>query len=95
MNADNLIGLLHGLARHTPELPGALCRNNIGLFDSERPADVAASIALCERCPALRRCADWADSVDPRYLGGTVGGRHYPSTRRNPAPSAAGRAPRR
>ncbi|XTP33133.1 WhiB family transcriptional regulator [Mycobacterium sp. TJFP1] len=94
MNADAVADLLRGLGRHTPELPDAVCRNMIPLFDSERATDITDAIAVCERCPARNPCGTWAASVDPRHLGGVVAGHLYPFNKRNPAPSAAGRTPR-
>jgi hypothetical protein len=62
-----------------PVLPGARCRGRHHLFDAaapgEEPNTVAARHAqatgLCERCPALDRCADWFDGLRPskRPLG--------------------------
>ncbi|AYE93450.1 hypothetical protein C0J29_00090 [Mycobacterium paragordonae] len=51
-----------------PSLPGARCRGRHRLFD---PADLgehaqarhAQALGLCDRCPALDRCADWLTSL--------------------------------
>ncbi|SBS79576.1 conserved hypothetical protein [uncultured Mycobacterium sp.] len=55
-----------------------LCRDRSELFDSEDPADAAEAVALCQRCPALTQCREWADRLDRRHRPpGTIAARHY------------------
>lgn len=67
-----------------PALPGARCRGRHQLFDSGPPgkhhdtrdARHAQALALCNRCPSLRRCEDWIDSLPKsRRPAGVVAGR--------------------
>lgn len=61
-------------AVRAPKLPGALCRNRAALFDEaehgEDPAAVAErherAAAVCQLCPALGPCSQWAASLPPR-----------------------------
>jgi hypothetical protein len=76
----DLAGLLAELAQ-LPRFDGARCRGNSELFDvaghGRRDREqVAAAIALCLECPALRDCAEWLDSLSPyERPSGIVAGR--------------------
>lgn len=70
-NLDSLLFALAGC----PSLPGARCRGKGHLFDpaaiGEQANTVAArhaqAIALCRGCPALTRCTDWLNSLEPKH----------------------------
>lgn len=85
MNWDELISALDGV----PVLHGALCRSRAPLFDStsdnpEVPAQRAARIAvaqgICQICPALEPCREWAAGTEPVELSGVIGGKLHEST---------------
>ena len=67
--------LLHEIVADAPKLDGALCTGRAPDWDAEDPDTVADAIELCQRCPALRRCGDWLDSLPPhkRPAGVTAG----------------------
>ncbi|MCV7191485.1 hypothetical protein [Mycolicibacterium brumae] len=75
----DLLGALLGIPRMD-----AACLGQWSLFDpaesGETPAEIAyrhgAAIALCESCPALRECGEWASGLPPRDRPrGVVAGR--------------------
>jgi hypothetical protein len=68
---DPLTVVLHG----APALPGALCRGEHELFDSDEPSDVEAAIELCSWCPCARRCRAWVDTLSANSVSGVVAGR--------------------
>lgn len=85
MTAADLFGALGMI----PALPGARCRGRHHLFDARPPDDPEAdnaqahALALCARCPALTRCAEWFDALSPRQrppgvVAGQVNRPHKP-----------------
>jgi hypothetical protein len=66
------ITLLGNILRGVPRLPGALCRGQHHLFDSDLPADVADAAALCNRCPALQACAEWSSGLKHNQANGVI-----------------------
>jgi hypothetical protein len=87
VNLADIFASLRGI----PRLPGALCREQHQLFDltaaGGRDDEIAAARQLCERCPALDRCAAWADTLGDNDVNGVVAGRlfvwvSHPSLRR-------------
>lgn len=78
MSRHPAVDLLAVVLRQLPVLPGALCRNRSELFDSEDPADVAAAVNLCGRCPALADCRAWIETLSYQARPpGTIAARHY------------------
>jgi hypothetical protein len=65
------VALLARVLTDTPKLPGAACRDRSGPFDPESGSP-AAALNICQRCPALRPCAEWADTAP--NLRGVVAG---------------------
>jgi len=77
--------------RGAPALPGAACRGRSAEFDTVDTNQAQAAIEVCESCPALHRCRQWADSQPVNALHGVVGGRVYEWAswvRRKPAVNA-------
>ena len=63
-----------------PSLPGARCRGRSHLFDGTDGPDgerTRQAAAMCRRCPALDRCAEWADSQPAKRLDGVIAGRLF------------------
>lgn len=70
-----------------PALPGAVCRSRAPLFDAthdvaETPEQCAARIAqaqaLCNQCPALADCREWAHQQTGELSGVIAGELHEP-----------------
>lgn len=76
---DGLAGALAG----APSLPGANCRGRAQLFSepepTEQPDTVKArqtqALGLCSRCPSLKPCKAWFQSLPPsKKPGGIIAG---------------------
>ncbi|GAA4668584.1 hypothetical protein [Gordonia humi] len=89
--------LMHRMLWLAPKLTDAACTRNPQLFDSkalDESVDAAAdrheqAAAICWRCPALRACRDYMDSVGrDRRVDGVIAARI-------PAPSAGVGRPRK
>lgn len=81
MDAAGLAALLAAIARHTPPLVGARCRepHTRAIFDeaqNTRSAAASRAVSVYNSCPALQQCRLWVDTLgaDPR-LRGVVAGR--------------------
>ncbi|OBF55060.1 hypothetical protein A5756_00760 [Mycobacterium sp. 852002-53434_SCH5985345] len=74
MNAATtaIVDLLAELAANTPALPRAACRRHRQIFDSTEPDDIATATQICQHCPELAPCREWADTQAPRTLTGVV-----------------------
>jgi hypothetical protein len=63
-----LSGLMAALSG-APRLDGALCKGRSQLFDLDAIADdqaaIQRAIGICHRCPALRACKAWSDTMTP------------------------------
>ena len=75
---DGVTDLLAAILRGTPKLSGALCPGRHHIFDAEQ-GDQAdreyaqhRAVELCQQCPALSACREWATTQ--RDLTGVVGG---------------------
>jgi hypothetical protein len=88
----DLTALVGALAR-VPLLAGARCRGRADLFDgSDGPEGERTRLAaaLCNACPALAACSDWADSQPDNKLDGVIAGRLFayaPHAARRPHPN--------
>lgn len=69
------VELLAAIFTDLPRLPGALCRGLPGLFDAEDGAHVGRATAICDRCPDLDRCQDYARGR--RGLSGVWAGKYH------------------
>ena len=79
---DVWLGIL-GAAAGVPELPGARCRGRWEIFDAiHDPAAVAVATALCNRCPALIQCTEYANANKTK-LHGIVAGRVFNKGKKN------------
>jgi hypothetical protein len=61
--------------RSSPKLEGALCAGKWLIWESEDQATADYAVSQCNICPALDRCADWADGYGTRGLLGVVAGK--------------------
>jgi WhiB family redox-sensing transcriptional regulator len=68
------VTLLAEILRGTPPLPGAACVGQGDLFDYRDDENHAKAITLCQRCPALDACRQWADSQPRAHISGVVAG---------------------
>jgi hypothetical protein len=61
----------------TPQLPGARCVGRWEMFDPDGDDDQhQQAMALCRNCPALTRCSDWLESLQPQQRPhGVIAGR--------------------
>lgn len=67
--------LVGAILRGVPPLDGALCRNSDPtLFDGDDDEAVSRAAAICRRCPALRECGDWADTLRYNQANGVLAG---------------------
>jgi WhiB family transcriptional regulator, redox-sensing transcriptional regulator len=72
------VELLARMLRDSPRLTGALCPGRHHIFDAEqgdqadREYAQRRAVALCQQCPALTACREWASTQ--RDLCGVVGG---------------------
>lgn len=75
------VGLLT-LVADTPALPGALCRGRAPAWDLSDLPSICRAMTACDRCPALARCRDWANSQPRSQLSGVIAGRLYEGPRK-------------
>lgn len=74
---DGVIDLLAVILRGAPRLDG-LCRNRHHIFDAEqgdqadREYAQRCAVELCQQCPALTACREWAGTQN--HLSGVVAG---------------------
>ncbi len=72
------VALLEQVLANLPALPDAACRDaDPVMFDADtldRAADVAAALAICDRCPVLARCHAFVASEPPGRLSGVIAG---------------------
>lgn len=71
---------LVGTLRTAPVLPGARCRGRSELFDGADGLDgdrTRLAAALCQVCPALTACSDWAEQQPENSLEGVIAGRLF------------------
>ncbi|MFP1155540.1 WhiB family transcriptional regulator [Mycobacterium sherrisii] len=96
MVTTGTVDLLAAVLRGSPRLPRALCAtHDPRLFDADDPADAAAAIAICRRCPEREPCASWCRALPARQRPhGVVGGRVYPQKRGRPRENRDGQAGR-
>lgn len=79
---DGWLSLLEAVFRGgPPKLTGAACAGQPDLFDAVTSDDARRAIELCQSCPVLDACADWARSHRHGQLTGVLGGRRYFSHR--------------
>jgi WhiB family transcriptional regulator, redox-sensing transcriptional regulator len=67
-----------------PSMPKALCRDRWDLFDADGGIQAAQAMALCDRCPERRPCADWLATMPPNSVSGVCAGAVQPWSPRAP-----------
>jgi hypothetical protein len=69
----DIFALIGAIIQGTPKLPGASCTNgHRELFLADNP-DVEACQAICQLCPCLQPCRDWALTQDNALTGVVAG----------------------
>lgn len=69
IDAEGTVAILAAILAGTPRLPGAACRDHVGLYDAAADGDRDAAqqaIEICRRCPVLETCARWISDTHPR-----------------------------
>jgi hypothetical protein len=70
------IASLFGAIGNAPNLSGAACVGESDLFDEvDDPSCVELACSICARCPAIRPCKEYSDSLPDNSLHGVIGGR--------------------
>jgi len=77
------VDLLVAILRGVPRLPGrAACRDHVETFDAAIDGDREAAeeaVVICESCPVLTECGEWAEHTHPRRKpGGVIGAVYTP-----------------
>jgi hypothetical protein len=88
IDAEGTVAILAAILAGTPRLPGAACRDHVGLYDAAADGDRDAAqqaIEICRRCPVLETCARWISDTHPRRPPPGVWAAHYQSTRQRKA----------
>lgn len=88
IDAEGTVAILAAILAGTPRLPGAACRDHVGLYDAAADGDRDAAqqaIDICRRCPVLETCARWISDTHPRRPPPGVWAAHYQSTRQRKA----------
>jgi hypothetical protein len=72
------IELTAAIVRGTPKLSGALCRQWPELFDGDDEETADRAAAICQRCPALQACGEWAGGLRHNQRNGVIAGQFQP-----------------
>jgi hypothetical protein len=70
-------GLVAAIITNTPPLPGALCRRQSVLFDAVNDDHARQAAELCQRCPALQQCGEWAATLKHNQRHGVLAGQYH------------------
>lgn len=86
-------GLVAAIIADTPRLPDALCRSRPDLFDGEDDEHARQAANICQRCPELQQCGEWAATLKHNQRNGVLAGEHHewvshPSLIRKPQQAA-------
>jgi hypothetical protein len=76
----DVVDLLATVLDSSPALPGSLCRGRsdvFDVFDAEDDEQLAQAVRICQRCPALDACQDWAATLPDNVVSGVIAGRLF------------------
>lgn len=84
IDAEGTVAILAAILAGTPRLPGAACRDHVGLYDAAADGGRDAAqeaVDICRRCPVLDACERWAERAYPQKKpAGVLAGQFAPPT---------------